>query len=347
MNNKKRNKIILIYCGIALLILICICVLGVFAFALRPQENTKEVVVDGKLIDNDINNSLCGNNRLLRLDDKIYFDLYSDGLYELSERGSRRLKYGGGFFGGTMGSTNYFLAKINGELYCQYNNSIKKYDPETEKFVSQNEFSSISSIALGDIVVDVKYPLWGDRAVSFVYKGETLKTHKSEDYTVHYISGEYIYYSFDLCEIRRFNVVSKSDELVIDVGNDEKYIENIIVENGKLIYVIRKDDSTDICYFQLDDENKTIRTIKIDTSGSSLRYNVFDNKLFVGANDTLTKYDLITGENQALVEKEGIDDIYIVDDKWVYFTAEDDEYVFLYDLWRITQDGSVMEKVLG
>ena len=167
MDVKKKDRIVLICCLAAIVVSIGVGFVGVKVFSSLFSTNDvideAGVVIDGNFVDNSVNNAVY-SAAVARIGDKLYVSLYPGGIYEISESGKRRLidEYAE-------------IAVIDGELYAQFTNGAKKYDPASGKFVSQDDVSSIYSMKSGDIYIDYEFNET-KHIVRFIYKGKTLKT---------------------------------------------------------------------------------------------------------------------------------------------------------------------------
>jgi hypothetical protein len=294
------------------------------------------VVIDGNFVDNSVNNAVY-NPMVARIGDKLYVSLYPGGIYEISESGKRRLI-----------DECAEIAVIDGELYAEFFNGVKKYDPASGKFVSQDEVNSIYSMKSGDVYIDyeiVENDYEFKHIVRFIYKGKTLKTIEADFSLYYYIDGDNIFYTNNDNELRRFDVSDETDWLVYDFGFDS-YPESLIIEDGKLVILSNQYDPfvTGVYYLGLDETEIIFKPI--EENEEYLAFNVYDGKVYVALTDgKINVFDLATGEKKTLVEKNDIYHVYIVDDKWVYFIDIDAKGN--YSLWRVTQDGSIVEKVMN
>lgn len=339
MDVKKKDRIVLICCLAAIVVSIGVGFLGakMFSsfFSTTDVIDEEGVVIDGNFVDNSVNNAVY-NASVARIGDKLYVSLYPEGIYEISESGKRRL------------SNQYAeIAVIDGELYAQFTNGAKKYDPASGKFVSQDDVSSIYSMKSGDIYIDYEFVETEHEfkyIVRFIYKGKTLKTIKADFSLYYYIDGDNIFYTNSDNELRRFDVSDETDWLVYDFGFDS-YPESFIIEDGKLVILSSQCDPfvSGVYYLGLDETEIIFKPI--EESDDFIEFNVCDGKVYVAlTNGKINVFDLATGEKKTLVEKNEISHVYIVDDKWVYFIDIDAKGND--SLWRVTQDGSIVEKVM-
>lgn len=336
----KKDRIVLICCLAAIVVSIGVGFLGVKVFSslfsTTDVIDETGVVIDGNFVDNSVNNAVY-NPMVARIGDKLYVSLYPGGIYEISESGKRRLI-----------DECAEIAVIDGELYAEFFNGVKKYDPASGKFVSQDEVNSIYSMKSGDVYIDyeiVENDYEFKHIVRFIYKGKTLKTIEADFSLYYYIDGDNIFYTNSDNELRRFDVSDETDWLVYDFGFDS-YPESLIIEDGKLVILSNKYDPfvTGVYYLGLDETE--IIPKPIEENEEYLAFNVYDGKVYVALTDgKINVFDLATGEEKTLVEKNDIYHVYIVDDKWVYFIDIDAKGN--YSLWRVTQDGSIVEKILG
>ena len=335
MDVKKKDRIVLICCLAAIVVSIGVGFLGVkmfsSLFSTTDIIDEEGVVIDGNFVDNSVNNAVYYPT-VARIGNKLYASLYPGGIYEISESGKRRL------------SNQYAeIAVIDGELYAEFTNGTKKYDPASGKFVSQDDVSSIYSMKSGDIYIDYEFNET-KHIVRFIYKGKTLKTLKSGFSLYYYIDGTNIFYTTSDNELRRFDVSDETDWLVYDFGLDS-YPESLIIEDGKLVIASSQYDPfvSGVYYLGLDETEIIFKPI--EESDDFIAFNVYDGKVYVAlTNGKINVFDLATGEKKTLVEKNEISQVYIVDDKWVYFIDIDAKYND--SLWRVTQDGSIVEKVM-
>lgn len=349
MDNKKKNTIVLFSCIAAVLFSVGVAFLGVKVLNFGFQEKEYEgVVVDGNYIDNETNN-VSIYAAFTRIGDKLYYLDNSKGLYEISEDGVNRI------YRNAFDEFLWAPRNINGELYCKGDESVKKYDRESGCFVDQSEIKDVYSIPVGDILVETGYDEYRNlNQILIIYKSELIKTIETEYYQTFYVAGDYVYYVFEGNKIRRFNVIDKTDELVAEVG--DYWIYTIIVEDEKIVFDADEynvdnykygEDTSFVFCIDLNDESKTLK--KLFETDETININVCDNKVYISSSDgTLTKYDLKTSEQTRLCKKNSIYTCYIVDDKWVYFIDTGSSFFGASEtLWRVTQDGTILEKVFG
>lgn len=342
MDVKKKDRIVLICCLAAIVVSIGVGFLGakVFSsiFSTSDVIDEEGVVIDGNFVDNSVNNAVY-SAAVARIGDKLYVSLYPGGIYEISESGIRRLidEYAE-------------IVVIDGELYAEFTNGAKKYDFESGKFVSQDDVSSIYSMKSGDIYIDyafneIEHEI--KHIARFIYKGKTLKTLEADFSLYYYIDGTNIFYTNSDNELRRFDVTDETDWLVYDFGGvGDGYLESLIIEDGKLVIASSQFDPfvSGVYYFELD--GTEVIPKPIEESEDYLAFNVCDGKVYVAlTGGKLNVFDLATGEKKTLAEKNEIYHVYIVDDKWVYFIDIDAKGND--SLWRVSQDGSIVEKILG
>ena len=344
MDVKKKDRIVLICCLAAIVVSIGVGFLGakMFSsfFSTTDVIDEEGVVIDGNFVDNNVNNAVY-SAMVARIGNKLYASLYPGGIYfpggiyEISESGIRRLidEYAE-------------IAVIDGELYAEFTNGAKKYDFESGKFVSQDDVSSIYSMKSGDIYIDYAFNETErelKHIARFIYKGKTLKTIEADFSLYYYIDGTSIFYTNSDNELRRFDVSDETDWLVYDFGDG--YPESLIIEDGKLVILSSQYDPfvSGVYYLGLDETEIIFKPI--EESEEYLAFNVYDGKVYVAfTGGKLNVFDLATGEKKTLVEKNNIYHVYIVDDKWVYFIDIDAKGND--SLWRVTQDGSIIEKVM-
>lgn len=343
MDVKKKDRIVLICCLAAIVVSIGVGFLGVKVFSslfsTTDVIDEAGVVIDGNFVDNSVNNAVYSAS-VARIGNKLYASLYPGGIYEISESGIRRLidEYAE-------------IAVIDGELYAQFTNGAKKYDFERGKFVSQDDVNSIYSMKSGDIYIDYEFVETETEhetkhIVRFIYKGKTLKTLESDFSLYYYIDGTNIFYTNSDYELRRFDVSDETDWLVYDFGGvGGSYPESLIIEDGKLVIASSQFDPfvSGVYYLGLDETEIVFKPI--EESDDFVEFNVCDGKVYVAlSGGKLNVFDLATGEKKTLAEKNDIYHAYIVDDKWVYFIDIDAKYND--SLWRVTQDGSIIEKIM-
>lgn len=340
MDVKKKDRIVLICCLAAIVVSIGIGFLEskVFSSLFSTTDVIDEagVVIDGNFVDNNINNALY-SPLVARVGDKLYVSLYPRGIYEISESGSKRLSSDCGE-----------VAVVDGELYAWVSSGLKHIDAAEGKLVAQTELDNLYSIRSGDVYIDYIIEQVGiaseKHTAQFMYKGETVHTVESEHSLYYYIDNETnsIFYTTSENELRRFDFSDNSDWLVYQFG--EAYPESLIVEDGVLFISVQDNEISSVCYFDLDSLDIVPTTIA-ESDEYYLTFNAYGGNVYIVSGPNLIKYDISSGEKQVIATKTNIYHCYIVDDKWVYFidvnSPEDAD-----ELWRVTQDGSIIEKVM-
>ena len=336
INNKKSKRIIIIISLGALLF-------GIIMLSLFLK-NTKKIIVDGNPVDNNVNN-LMAFSSFARVGDTLYYsdvgDFFSYGLYRIDERGTKRLLWDGPVV--SVGKS-YPIKVIDGKLYCVIDGVVMLYDSSNDTFSKATNFKDYFEMKDG-IMVEYIFSHEEDiHELSFKQNGKTLKNIESVYFPPFFIYDDYIYYNVN-CDnvIRRYGIKDMSEESFLVL--EDSLIEKIVFSNNSIIFLtydkVQKTDR--ICCVDILDPDKTIYTI---TSQKYLNpFIVYNDKVYISTYDGhLYNYDLVTKETFDYCKKDCILECFIVDDKWIYFIEIEngsDNRV----LWRITQDGKIIEKV--
>lgn len=332
---KKSGKLF------AVILLLSISLVIMLSFLLK---NSKKIIVDGEAIDNNIN-SLTAFSNFTRVGDSLYYsdvgDFFSYGLYRIDERGTKRLLWDGPVV--SVGKS-YPVKAIDGLLYCENDGVMMVYDSSIDTFSEAADFKNCTVISDG---IAVEY-FYNDEEyiheLVFKQADKTVKTITSDYFPYFFVYGDYIYYNTD-CDnvVRRYGIKNMVEESFL-VLEDCKIYQIALSNNNVIICAYDNVQSTDkICCVDINDPAKTIYTI---TSQKYLNpFIVYNDKVYISTYDGhLYNYDLVTKETFDYCKKDCILECFIVDDKWIYF-IEIENGSNNRVLWRITQDGKIIEKV--
>lgn len=306
--------------------------------------------------------------RLLRVDNKLYYNYYNDyfkyGTYEINEFTTKRIYWEGPSISGNFLTLDNVVGEnINATPYTETN--LSKYTvSDGEK--TENIDLSIAGVIDGepyylsydksklykanvnnktfeliisnDLVGCDRFdtPIFNDGNIYSVYRNN-LKNDSVEEYAFEY--------SITDRKVTNKLLIHKGDELSNGI---KRYNCNIAV-NGK-VYGVASDMYNENPGYYYNDvyvgnfESNTSKMI-FHTTGTVI-LNSYDNKAFLSVNDgkdrgiyLIRKDDEVT---KIFSPKENMNDFYIVDNEYLYFIGEDNN-----TLYRINQKGENLEKVFG
>ena len=311
------------------------------------------VDVSGNIVDNDYNNYLTSGN-LVRIDDKLYYNYekndFCHGLIEISSEGSKRIDWDGVTILQTDHKTHP-IRKYDGKLLSHKHydkNTITIFNFKTEKFEENESLNSIPESRLEFFKTDkgivyITYDIHSADNDMAIYANSKQSILADDSVSGFAVVGDDIYYSQSHIDegvwsdkIKKYNLIDESYTEICDLS---VYLpSNIFVENNILIFDSYYADNQNGLYkIDLDFPNE-VETVYL--GDSMKRYNVFENKIYIATEKGVICHDLETNESISLCDKYA-EECYLVDDKWVYFKGKRSS------LWRVAQDGSIVEKVYG
>jgi len=306
-------------------------------FFFKPKINSSKGIQDfgGNIIANDYNNHLAkgGLGMLVQIDDHLYFnyarDYYNYGTIDISKNGTKRIDWSGWHFLEDQieikSIRNYQNRLL---LFDRHQNNVKSYFPDVETFeYSDIPYEAFCFQEIDDMIyyVDLKKDL-------IEYKEGNKKVLANNVTSFYCVEKNVYYFITKSSEIRCLNLETGLDELVVSTKNP---IISFIVENecifankfGNGIFYL--DLRADVLEEQIIFEDKAIS-----------RINAWNGLLYLTSENGLFQYDLESKTIKTLSEK-SCSSCFLVDDYWVYFVGEKSV------LWRVSQDGSKLEKVFG
>lgn len=332
------------------------------------------VTIDGKAVDNSYNNAIANKmhkhwSNLARIDNKLYYnysnnDVFKYGTYEISNNFTKRIYWEGisisPFFLNlnVIGDEKILLNKGDGKV-DYYDIQKSEYTPfiklENDAIIKNKTYLCVFYIN------GKQYWYSGDDPMGVItkYKIYTCDNNKLNLYfstdeidkcsfAAPNFDGNYIY-------LAAINDDSNSNENYFykyDVKNDT-VVDRVEIDNNYDNYnIINNDKAYSIIYSDIDKEHVVVTDINtkkqkaiFDTCGSAI-VNGYGDLICMGVYSDLDKNGLYvidnkTDEVKQIYRDQEVFGVYIVDNKWIYFTNADDK------LYRITPDGKTLEKVFG
>lgn len=312
-------------------------------------------------------------SQLAYADDKLYYNynnnFFKYGTYEISETVTKRIYWEGpSVLSPTLSLDNIVDDKI---LHNNINNDkLEYFDIKEKKYLSyfdikstpnfkpksyfiangeyyyyDSEFSLYKITANNNVELVLSNELIGFESYStpqfynnYIYFIATRNINENdvEEYLCKYdtnskkIVSEMLYYKGDVLSggLKRFSCSIVANNKVY--GFASNVYNELPLDNNTYVYVA-------------DIENKTSKSIfKTD---SNVILNCYEDKVFMcveNGNDKGIYYiNTINNEVTKIFDSEKISGLYIVDSTWLYFIGKDN------NLYRVTQDGKILEKVFG
>lgn len=359
--NRKVRIFICIFIPIVLFIVF------VWSFMYNiTNTNTNLLKIEDEVIDNRYNNVIANTeSNLVKIKNRLYYNYYSGdifkyGTYEVSSGLTKRVYWEGPSLSpGFISLNNVWEDKIL-DTYLDENGTANYFDIDDKKYKPCFTVDNDKDIVLDGyyfIVDGVQYYFSKDERLyildngklRFIASPELLKLNDFNFMDNCYINSNYIYYkNFVNNEIYicRFDIDKQkviNEYCIKDIPHTENGFEN---------FIAKEDD----IYFLTENHNKLYHVDLKDNSAQKLfetagviTFNCYNDKLYVSVHLDSTEeksnglyiIDTKTSEINHIYDKMGVYGIYILDNKWVYFTDKDDY------LYRITKDGKNIEKVFG
>ncbi len=367
------KKKVLSILKVSLIVLVPLAVmLTIIYLAFFSTTYFNSVTVSGKAVDNSYANALSNNaqsmfSRLVRIDDKLYYS-YSPvsrikcGTYEISNNCTKRI-----YAGGTFLSPEVLNLDVVGDGKILLNTK----DGAVEYFDVQNgEYKPFAELK-GDIANDREYKsafyidgnlYWycGDEPFGiytsydiYACENDKLNLYFSTDkigednVSAPCFDGEYIYVASYKDNgnggenyLYKYNAKSGAAENKVSISGAGNYITAC---DGKVYSMVYGDEGKN--RLTVTDINAGNQKDIFATDGSAI-VNGYGGLVCVGiysdsnGKNGLYVIDGKTDEPNQIYGEE-VFGVYITDDKWIYFTDENEK------LCRITPDGKTLEKVFG
>ncbi len=373
----KKNVILVKHKKIFILLSLLIVTVLIIYFLLFNTTYINFVRVNDNAVDNSYSNTLANEHHkmwsnLARIDDKLYYNYaYNDpfkyGTYEISNNFTKRI-----YWEGITVTPSLLKLNVIGDGKILRNNrdgSVDQYDIQESKFkpyIKLDDDSIKGKTYLCIFYINGKqYWYSGEAPMGVInkYKIYTCENNKLN-----------LYFSTDEIGEGDFSVPAFVDdyiylEAINDDSNDGKnYLykyntkTNTIVDQVEIdetsggYNIVSKDKAYSIVYRDYDNENDRLIVTDIknktqkeifDTDGSAI-VNGYDDLVCIGVysdsdsdKNGLYIIDEKTDKIKQIYRDQEVFGVYVVDDKWIYFSDETDK------LYRITPDGKVIEKVFG
>ena len=296
------------------------------------------VSFDFKSVDNGQNNYLAGGSIAFK-DNTLYVSVVSDlsetsKLFAVNNKDVKLINETGDVSSYTAGARSFY--QTADKLYVNVNgwqelntgdNSFKKADKDIVDTINEVDYC-----AGGLVVKSVDY----GKKVKVTYKGKTYALEL--DYQDLCVDGDKVYFINSWDEIRRFNPNKGKSEC--------KHLTDTLIDHnlffracgGCVYYDAVGDpdnqeakDSGLYCY----NEKTKKHTLAIQGEINSL--NCYEDTLYAAAGSGIYK---CSKDNAVKLCGEKADEIYIMDNNWIYGLNKSDETVF-----RVAKDGSKTESV--
>ena len=327
------------------LLVLCAFVVGCFAIVLLITvflQSKNSVEISGNVIENQ-----NYNYNLLRIDDKLYYNYEKSqsnhGLIEISEKSSKKIFWNGYH---PLASPRKLLSIIKNYddklVTANDNGDILVYNYITKKVEEHEYLNSIPGISMyfqqvGDEIVYSVYNASKDSDTVFIYNESSREVIAENVVTDFVVVGNDIYYAKNGAdesreELRRYNISNKTDDLIAYLV--DYFVYSIYVENNTVVF----NACNGVYKINLNSSSKAVDTIYED-AGACV-YATYNNKAYIVKDNRLVCHDLVSSKNTELCNSYA-EECYIVDDMWIYFRGKNSS------LWRVTQDGSIVERVYG
>lgn len=355
--------------AVPLVVILTIIYLVVFN---TPYFNT--VTVSGNAVDNSYNNAAANQehsmwSKLARIDDKLYYS-YSPvsrikcGAYEISNNCTKRIYAGGTFLSpevlnlDVVGDGKILLNTKDGavEYFDVQNGEYKPFTELKDDIANDREYKSAFYID-GN-----QYWYCGDDPPGiytsydiYACENDKLNLYFSTDkigednVSAPCFDGDYIYFASYKDNgnsgeyyLYKYNAKSGAAENKISISHTGNYIT---ASDDKAYSIVYSEDGEGKNRLTVTDINAENQKDIFNTDGSTI-VNGYGGLVCVGiysdsgGKNGLYVIDAKTDELNRIYGEE-VFGVYIVDDKWIYFTDENEK------LYRITPDGKTLEKVFG
>lgn len=330
------------------------------------------VTVSGRAVDNSYTNALSNNeqsmwSKLARIDDKLYYS-YSPasrikpGTYEISNNCTKRIYVGGTFLSpevlnlDVVGDGKILLNTKDGavEYFDVQNGEYKPFTELKDDIANDREYKSA-------FYIDGKQYLYSGDEPFGIYTSYDIYACENDKFNLYFstdkigeknvsapcFDGEYIYvvsYEDNGNDsenyLYKYNAKSGAAENKISISDAGNYIT---ASDGKVYSMVYGDEGKN--RLTVTDINAENQKDIFNTDGSTI-VNGYGGLVCVGVysdSDGKNGLYVINGKTDELnqIYGEEVFGVYIVDDKWIYFTDENEK------LCRITPDGKTLEKVFG
>ena len=334
ISRKVRFRLLVIVLPIFILFLligIILTVLNHYWNSLIPNVQTS---ISGNPVQNYYNNYLAGG-QMCRVGNTLYLNYYKTnhnyGLLEIQEKRCRRVFWRGP----QLFAINTNIPDIfqdQSKLY-QVQNPYRAYDPVKNKFYKDAQKVTVSPFYNKEHYF-YQSQIRGISSDLIEVNGNQKKVIENGNADLLYLTKNAIYY------ICKSDINSHQNGVLIqyDTGSKKKTklftwspgsrdsIQNFIVENDNIII----ETTNSLLLLQLTTHTKQNLRFEYRRVNS---LNAYNNQVYVCAENGVFRYDLNLQHTDKLSSITG-DQIYIVDDTWVYVRTKD------YSWYRIRQDGT-------
>ena len=351
--NKKKNKIIiLIATSIVLLAIIIIACISIISYVKVVPYN--KINVSGDMVDNDYNNLISGGD-LVRIDDNLYFNYKNNGLkyglFQINKNGSNRIFW----HGSKWPADQYLLSPIrimddkilSSSSECVQAYSFQAQDFEKSDIVKYAPNFSINFQKNGNKVFYMAYDGNSTTGSIWLYNDKTCKKLIDGDVLSFYVRDDEIFflelqdqYAGSKKILKKYDIGTGLKESIMVFEYDQ--IFSFIIENSFIVFeAFDYGNKNEHGVYKINMENKYLNTEKVFVYNDDINsINVYNNHVYISTNKGVKRFNLSTNEELTLC-KNFAQACYIVDNKWVYFVDKSSV------LYRVTQDGTITEKVFG
>lgn len=330
------------------------------------------VTVSGNAVDNSYNNAAANQeysmfSKLARIDDKLYYsydpvDRLKSGTYEISDNFTKRIYAGGTFLSpevlnlDVVGNGKILLNTKDGtvEYFDVKNDEYKPFTKLKDDIANDREYKSA-------FYIDGRQYLYSGDEPFGIYTSYDIYACENDKLNLYFstdkigennvsapcFDGDYIYFTASKDNgngrenyLYKYNTKSGAAENKISISDSGNYITAF---DGKAYSMVYGEEGKN--RLTVTDINAGNQKDIFATDGSAI-VNGYGGFVCMGVNtdsdgkNGLYVIDAKTNELNRIYGEE-VFGVYIVDDKWIYFTDENDL------LYRIAPDGKTLEKVFG
>lgn len=371
----KKKAFIILSCCIALVLQFC-TVAAIANYLYNEFINTTysaKVTLDNEIIDNDYNNQISTRGNLLKVENKLYYYYgnheFRYGLYEISNEAIHRIYW--------RGVDMYILTASPGPgPMMKYSNEIVSLNPyklispaglksgqityfdrETYEYEPYYNFPFTPTDDLFyyfQIKNNQIYYMANANYENRIYDDETNSLYLLENNklkllierisNVYYIDDEKIYYFLSKTDsesiLMLYDIKTEQTKELLTVQTPIQKISTIIVDHNTLFYYNYE------AIFKIDLNKLSIEEYFANSCCNGFNY--YNQEIFVSVGSDENPKDsnknglyIINTETniQTKIYSKAVDDIYILDPIWIYFTDNNA------NLYRITRNGKTVEEV--
>lgn len=305
------------------------------------QSNTS-IALSGEVVDNAYNNAKSFGG-LIRVEDTLYFQYYKDhnshGIMAISEQGAERIYQASPSFPYVIYPD---IREYNGNLVFVHSSKgvIEWMDIQSRTILTDTPplFAPNFSCEFRQIGLELFYVSDANQGNDYmknlyayhIVTGETRLI--LQDLYTCYIVNDAVYYALSSSkELRKYEISSGEDQLLLD-----REVHDIYIEGQHVIY------KTESGVFACSVYSESIEQESVCLASGRCRIaNVWNGQVYIASGSGFYKVDIYSCNTIKLMDEEVLV-CAIVDNKWVYFYKSASGYS---ELWRVSQDGTITEMV--